>query len=186
MRDLPQSRELLLWILDELMTFKCEMGSTGYPTPSDCFTPCFKLVLSADYIDAPRSRESLPRWLRDEKRRRFTVGELWWGILRQADELQHAVQQKLEGLDATSSLQPDLETLALGPAASNLVTFLRGRPKHSATVLEVARWRYPKSRVPTKRDIKYTRQLIRRTARKLEDGPIQISVGRDDVSLIGC
>jgi hypothetical protein len=82
-------------VLDELVVFEQEMGSTAYPTPADCFNPCYKLVLSSDYIDVPRNRASLPAWLREEKRQGLTLGEMWRDVLRQATELRQSIQRTL-------------------------------------------------------------------------------------------
>jgi hypothetical protein len=93
---LPTDRGLLFRILDELVAFEREWGSTPYPTPAETFGPCFKLTLSSDFLDIPGKRVELATWVRDDKRSQLTLGEMWRSVGRQVHELRLAVQSALD------------------------------------------------------------------------------------------
>jgi hypothetical protein len=98
MPDLPKNPALLNRLLDELITFEQEMGSIPCSSPEETFNPCYKLVLAGDFLDIPRNRATLHKWVGEQMTQNRYAGECWHYALRQVTELRQEVQRRLEEL----------------------------------------------------------------------------------------
>jgi hypothetical protein len=158
MQPLPTNRERLLPMLVELIGFEREFGSDLRSKPSDrhsidelvrldrelgfdlrvtwalIFSPCFRLVLSGDYIDIPRDREEVIALAAEGKE--FDPQKTWDGIIRQVRELRRAVQAELDNPGSsivTPTWNIETKTLAYGAKAKSL-------RKDALSVSEVFDW----------------------------------------------
>jgi hypothetical protein len=91
MPDLPETQELLFRMLDELSAY---LRECPYYSGLASFDGCYKLILTAKYLDIPRTYRELRAWITQHEG--ITVPELWEEVRQQVRSLLEQVRGKLD------------------------------------------------------------------------------------------